>query len=269
MGFGPDRVAAASGPAASSPSASPVLTVIAIVGAVHRRRVLTVRPRSGPDPTGAGCLGDVRPPAGRPSRSRSGRTRSASSTRRNGNRTELDGSKRSSTATRRPAGPPTGTSRPTSAAIKPGMGMLIDLGAPTKVTAVRVTVGLQGASVSLRSRNVRPGQHQRGRPGNHRHLHTAGPGAGGPPRARTWFSRCRRTQQPSSTCWCGSRSCRNAERQVHDHGQRDHRPRVLTQPDAMLPGSGSCGSRPTDRFGRDRPLGGRRRRGSAARPRPR
>lgn len=41
--------------------------------------------------------------------------------------------------------------------LKPGMGVLVDLGTPTKVRAVKVTVGQQGASVSLRTGNADPG----------------------------------------------------------------------------------------------------------------
>ena len=41
--------------------------------------------------------------------------------------------------------------------IKPGMGILINLGAPRKVTAVRVIVDEQGASVSLRAGTSDPG----------------------------------------------------------------------------------------------------------------
>jgi eukaryotic-like serine/threonine-protein kinase len=41
--------------------------------------------------------------------------------------------------------------------LKPGMGILINLGAPTKVKAVKVTVNLQGASVGLRTGTSDPG----------------------------------------------------------------------------------------------------------------
>lgn len=41
--------------------------------------------------------------------------------------------------------------------LKPGMGILINLGAPTKVGVVKVTVNLQGASFSLRTGTTDPG----------------------------------------------------------------------------------------------------------------
>jgi hypothetical protein len=41
--------------------------------------------------------------------------------------------------------------------LKPGMGILINLGAPTKVKAVKLTVNLQGASIGLRTGTSDPG----------------------------------------------------------------------------------------------------------------
>jgi hypothetical protein len=46
---------------------------------------------------------------------------------------------------------------PNFGGIKPGMGLLIDLGAPTKVGAVKVVVNLQGATMSLRTGTSDPG----------------------------------------------------------------------------------------------------------------
>ena len=46
--------------------------------------------------------------------------------------------------------------------LKPGMGILINLGAPTKVGVVKVTVNLQGASVSLRTGPSDPGADSNG-----------------------------------------------------------------------------------------------------------
>jgi hypothetical protein len=48
--------------------------------------------------------------------------------------------------------------RPDFGAIKPGMGILIDLGAPTKIEAVKVVVNQTGSSVELRSGDSDPGK---------------------------------------------------------------------------------------------------------------
>jgi hypothetical protein len=47
--------------------------------------------------------------------------------------------------------------RPKFGDLKPGMGLLINLGAPTKVGAVKVVVNLQGATMSLRTGSSDPG----------------------------------------------------------------------------------------------------------------
>ena len=79
-----------------------------------------------------------------------------------GDRTELEGAGAAIDGDEKTGWTSDGYSRANFGGIKDGMGLLIDLGQPTAVGAVRVTVSAQGASVALKTGTSDPGQSAEG-----------------------------------------------------------------------------------------------------------
>jgi len=132
-----------------------VLTVIAIVGAVLGAKLLSdtpgpgLTPPTGNTPTTA-TAGSAQPIAISPDRVRVVDAPP-------GNRTELEGAAAAVDGDEKTGWTSDGYSRANFGGIKSGMGLLIDLGQPTAVGAVKVTVSAQGASVGLRTGSSDPG----------------------------------------------------------------------------------------------------------------
>jgi hypothetical protein len=139
-----------------------LLAVIALVGAFIGARVLGQDPQAGPTGS-AGSPQATTPPAvgaGAAIPVRADQVRIVDPPK--GDRKELvgfenvvDGNETTGWATDE-------YNRPNFGGLKPGMGVLINLGAPTKVEAVRVVVGQQGATMELRTGTTDPGASSQG-----------------------------------------------------------------------------------------------------------
>ena len=157
IGFGPDRGSGRRFAGGKLAVGIAVLTVIAVIGVYITVRALNDDPASGPtqpapvaSATSAGSGN-----GGAPIALRSDQIRIVDPPR--GDRTEFEGFEQMVDG-KDTSGWTTDTYQQAAfGGIKPGMGILINLGAPRKVTAVRVIVDQQGASVSLRAGTSDPG----------------------------------------------------------------------------------------------------------------
>jgi hypothetical protein len=135
-----------------------VLTVIAIVGAIVGAKVLggSSRPDQSatglPDPVGSSspAVGSGKPIPLRPDQIRIVDAPP-------GDRTEINGAEKAIDNDPSTAWNTQSYSKPNFGGIKAGMGLLINLGTATKVGVVKVTVGQQGATMSLRVGTSDPG----------------------------------------------------------------------------------------------------------------
>jgi hypothetical protein len=132
-----------------------MLTAIAVIGAVLGAKLLN----GSPDP-------QQTTPSGPPTSANAGPAQqpiaiSADQIRivdpPPGDRTELDGAAAAIDGDEKTAWESQGYSRANFGGLKEGMGLLIDLGQPTAVGGVKVTVGAQGASIALRTGTSDPG----------------------------------------------------------------------------------------------------------------
>jgi eukaryotic-like serine/threonine-protein kinase len=157
MGFGPDRGSGRRFAGGKLALGIAVLTVIAVIGVFIGVRALTSDPESGPtrpapeaSATSGGPGNGGKPIALRPDQIRIVDPPQGDRTEFEGFEQLVDGNETTGWTTDEYAQAAFG-------GLKPGMGILINLGAPTKVTAVRVIVDQQGASVSLRAGTSDPG----------------------------------------------------------------------------------------------------------------
>jgi hypothetical protein len=133
------------------------LTVIALAGAFLGVKILGSNPDPGNSPAGqtAPTSAPVIPGNGQPIALQPSQIRIVDPPR--GDRTEVAGSDKIVDGNQATGWSTDEYSRANFGGLKPGMGVLINLGTPTKVGAVKVTVSQQGASVSLRTGTTDPG----------------------------------------------------------------------------------------------------------------
>jgi tRNA A-37 threonylcarbamoyl transferase component Bud32 len=134
-----------------------VLTVIAIVLAIIGAKVLGGSSPSGSTAPGPGPVNSSAPTVGggQPIALTADQIRVVDPP--GGDRTELAGAEKAIDGKDTTGWGTQGYSQPKFGNLKPGMGLLINLGAPKKVGAVKVVVNLQGATMSLRTGPNDPG----------------------------------------------------------------------------------------------------------------
>ncbi len=135
-----------------------VLTAIAIAGAFIGAKLLTGGPDTGP--TAPGVTEPTTPPPpsggnGKPIAIVASQIRVVDPPK--GDRTEFEGYEKVVDGDEQTGWTTDEYSRANFGGLKPGMGILINLGAPTQVGAVRVVVNQQGASIALRAGTSDPG----------------------------------------------------------------------------------------------------------------
>jgi len=134
-----------------------VLTVIAVIGAFIGVKLLSGSPT--PTPSSAGPVTSASPPAnpnsGKPIPLTSSMIRIVDPPQ--GDRTEFAGFEKIVDGNEQTGWTTDEYKSANFGGLKPGMGVLINLGAPTKVGLVRVVVNQQGASLSLRTGTSDPG----------------------------------------------------------------------------------------------------------------
>jgi hypothetical protein len=134
-----------------------VLTVIAVIGAFIGVKLLSGSPT--PTPSSAGSVTSASPPAnpnsGKPIPLTSSMIRIVDPPQ--GDRTEFAGFEKIVDGNEQTGWTTDEYKSANFGGLKPGMGILINLGAPTKVGLVRVVVNQQGASVALRTGTSDPG----------------------------------------------------------------------------------------------------------------
>jgi hypothetical protein len=149
MGFGPDRGSVRRFTGGKLALGIAALTVIAVIGVYVGVRALTNDPAPGPTSPAPVASASTSPSGngGKPLALRSDQIRIVDPP--NGDRTELDGFEKVIDGNESTGWRTDQYNQANFGGIKPGMGILVNLGAPTKVTAVRVIVDKQGASVGL------------------------------------------------------------------------------------------------------------------------
>jgi hypothetical protein len=161
MGFGPDRGGGRRWAGGKLALGIAALTVIAVIGVVIGVKALTSSPEPTPtrsQPAASGTTGPTN--GGKPLALRADQLRIVDPPR--GDRTEFDGVEKVVDGNESTGWSTDKYNQAGFGGIKPGMGILINLGAPTKVTAVKVSVSTQGASISLRSGTSDPGSTSEG-----------------------------------------------------------------------------------------------------------
>lgn len=137
------------------------LTVVAIVGALIGAKMLSGSPGAQQSPP-IGSAGPTAPAvaSGQPIAVSADQVRVIDPP--NGNRAELAGAEAVVDGDEKTGWTSDGYNRANFGGLKPGMGLLINLGTPTAVGAVRVTVSAQGASIALRTGTSDPGNTSEG-----------------------------------------------------------------------------------------------------------
>src|SRR4029453_864704 len=134
---------------------------IAVTGAVVGAKLLSSKPE--PGPTQAGPTAPVTTSAsspGKPIALKPDQIRIVDPP--NGDRTEFEGFEQTVDGKPETGWTTDEYNQANFGSIKPGMGILINLGAPTKVGAVKVMVSQQGAAVELRAGTADPGNTSEG-----------------------------------------------------------------------------------------------------------
>jgi hypothetical protein len=157
MGFGPDRGSGRRFAGGKLALGIAVLTVIAVIGVYISVRALNDNPASDPTQTApvASATSGATGNGGAPIALRSDQIRIVDPPQ--GDRTEFEGFEQLVDGNETTGWTTDTYERAAFGDLKPGMGILVNLGAPRKVTAVRVIVDQQGASVSLRAGTSDPG----------------------------------------------------------------------------------------------------------------
>ena len=138
-----------------------VLLVIAVTGAVIGAKLLSSKP--GPGPTQGGPTAPATTSAsspGKPIALKPDQIRIVDPPQ--GDRTEFEGFEQTIDGKPETGWTTDEYNQANFGSIKPGMGILINLGAPTKVGAVKVMVSQQGAAVELRAGTADPGNTTQG-----------------------------------------------------------------------------------------------------------
>jgi hypothetical protein len=157
MGFGADRGGSRRRAGGKMALGIAVLTVIAVIGAIIGVKALTSSPEPGPTaPHPAASGSSTRSPnGGQPIALKASQIRIVDPP--GGDRTEFEGFEKLVDGNEQTGWTTDEYKQANFGSIKPGMGILINLGAPTKVNAVRVIANEQGASMSLRAGTSDPG----------------------------------------------------------------------------------------------------------------
>jgi len=132
-----------------------MLTAIAVIGAVLGAKLLSGSPGPQPSTPSGGQPTTANPPAQQPIAISADQIRVVDPPP--GDRTELDGAEAAIDGDDKTGWETQGYSRANFGGLKEGMGLLINLGQPTAVGGVKVTVGAQGASIALRTGTTDPG----------------------------------------------------------------------------------------------------------------
>jgi len=138
-----------------------VLAVIAVTGAVVGAKLLSSKPEPGPTqagPTTPATTAATSP--GRPIALKADQIRIVDPP--GGDRTEFEGFEQTVDGKPETGWTTDEYNQANFGSIKPGMGILINLGAPTKVGAVKVMVSQQGAAMELRAGTSDPGNTSEG-----------------------------------------------------------------------------------------------------------
>jgi eukaryotic-like serine/threonine-protein kinase len=162
MGFRPERGGGRRRGSGKLVLGIAALTIIAVIGVVIGVKALTSSPDPGPSRSQPAASGSAGPSngVGKPLALRADQLRIVDPPR--GDRTEFDGVEKVIDGNESTGWSTDKYNQAGFGGIKPGMGILINLGAPTKVTAVKVSVGTQGASISLRAGTSDPGSTSEG-----------------------------------------------------------------------------------------------------------
>jgi eukaryotic-like serine/threonine-protein kinase len=134
-----------------------VLTVIAVVGALVGAKLLSSPPAPGPTQAG----GPTAPSASAASTPGKAIALTSAQIRivdpPNGDRTEFEGYEQMVDGNEQTGWTTDEYNQANFGSIKPGMGVLINLGAPTKVSAVKISMSQKGSSITLRTGTSDPG----------------------------------------------------------------------------------------------------------------